>query len=117
MTWKILVTAPYMLPVIDRFSEFFDTHHLEIITAPVQERLGEEELLPLVGDIDGVICGDDRFTDACKGIGDFRDAAQRQLGTIAANRDIACTADVRAEGGVVAMQCFNPQEFPRGLST
>ena len=63
MTWKILVTAPYMLPVIDRFTEFFAEHHIETVCAEVRERLEEEELLPLVGDIDGVICGDDRFTD------------------------------------------------------
>ena len=63
MVWKILVTAPYMLPVIDRFGEFFAKHGIETVCAEVRERLEEAELLPLVGDIDGVICGDDRFTD------------------------------------------------------
>ena len=60
--------------------------------------------------------GDDRFTDACKGIGDFRDATQRQLGTIAANGDTASAADVRTEGCVVPMKRFYRKEFSRGRS-
>jgi D-3-phosphoglycerate dehydrogenase / 2-oxoglutarate reductase len=60
--FRILVTAPYMLPVIDDYRDLFARHDAEIIKADVEERLEEADLLPLVGDIDGVICGDDRFT-------------------------------------------------------
>ena len=63
MTWKVLVTAPYMLPVLDDFADFFKDNDIEAIPADVNERMEEEDLLPLIGDIDGVICGDDRFTD------------------------------------------------------
>ena len=63
MTWKVLVTAPYILPVLDNFSDFFAENDIEAIVANVDERMEEEDLLPLIGDIDGVICGDDRFTD------------------------------------------------------
>jgi len=35
---------------------------IEAVPATVRERLEEAELLTLVSDIDGVICGDDRFT-------------------------------------------------------
>ena len=63
MTWKVLVTAPYILPVLDNFSDFFTENDIEAIAANVDERMEEEDLLPLIGDIDGVICGDDRFTD------------------------------------------------------
>ncbi|OHC75516.1 MAG: hypothetical protein A3G18_09420 [Rhodospirillales bacterium RIFCSPLOWO2_12_FULL_58_28] len=63
MTWKILISAPYMLPAIDRFSDFFVKNNMEIVPAKVKERLEEEDLLGIVSDIDGVICGDDRFTD------------------------------------------------------
>ena len=63
MTWKVLVTAPYMLPVLDDFAEFFAENGIEAIAAEVDERMEEEDLLPLIGDIDGVVCGDDRFTD------------------------------------------------------
>ena len=62
MNWKVLVTAPYMLPVLDRFADFFTEHGIETITADVNERMEEEDLLPLLGGIHGVICGDDRFT-------------------------------------------------------
>jgi phosphoglycerate dehydrogenase-like enzyme len=63
MTWKVLVTAPYILPVLDDFTDFFKKNDIDAIAADVDERMEEEELLPLMGDIDGVICGDDRFTN------------------------------------------------------
>jgi D-3-phosphoglycerate dehydrogenase len=62
--WKVLVSAPYMLTCIDRFLPWFDEHGIEPIVPQVEERLEERELLDLVGDIDGVVCGDDRFTAA-----------------------------------------------------
>lgn len=62
MKWKVLVTAPYMQPVLDRFKAELASRGVEIVAPKVLERLEEAELLPLMGDIDGVICGDDRFT-------------------------------------------------------
>lgn len=46
-----------------RLRSVFEENNIEIIAPPVNERLSEEELLKLVSDIDGVICGDDRFTE------------------------------------------------------
>jgi phosphoglycerate dehydrogenase-like enzyme len=60
--FRILVTAPYMLPIIDDFADRFAANDAEIVKADVEERMEEADLLPLMGDIDGVICGDDRFT-------------------------------------------------------
>ena len=65
MTWKILVSAPYMQPVIAEYRallEEFDPQ-VEVVLPPVRERLSEEVLLDWVGDIDGVISGDDAFTE------------------------------------------------------
>ncbi|NQT30392.1 MAG: dihydrofolate reductase [Candidatus Saganbacteria bacterium] len=62
MRWKVLVSAPYMQPVVERFRPFFVENSIEIVVPKVRERLEEEELLELIADIDGVICGDDRFT-------------------------------------------------------
>lgn len=62
MTWKVLVTAPYMLPIVDQFADFFAEHDIEYTKADVDERMEESDLLPLIADYDGVICGDDRFT-------------------------------------------------------
>ncbi len=62
MALRVLFSAPYMVPVLDRFRPVFDRAGLELIVAPVQERLSEGELRPHAGAVDGVICGDDRFT-------------------------------------------------------
>jgi D-3-phosphoglycerate dehydrogenase len=59
---RILVSAPYLIPVFDRFRPLFETAGLEIVIADVRERLSEAELLPYAGTLDGVICGDDQFT-------------------------------------------------------
>ena len=63
MRWKILVSAPYMLPVLDRLNKVFLQNEIEVIVPPVNERLEEEDLLPWVTEIDGAICGDDRYTE------------------------------------------------------
>jgi D-3-phosphoglycerate dehydrogenase len=62
MSFRVLISAPYMLAVIDRFRRRFERLGIALSLAEVRERLEEHELLPLVGDIDGTICGDDRFT-------------------------------------------------------
>jgi D-3-phosphoglycerate dehydrogenase len=63
MRWRVLVSAPYMQPVIDRFRSIFEEKDIELLVPPVQERFTEEELLQWMPDVDGVISGDDRFTD------------------------------------------------------
>ncbi len=65
----ILISAPYMMPSISRFTGILHHYGCETIVADVNERLSEEEILRYAGKFDGVICGDDRFTprviDAC----------------------------------------------------
>ncbi len=63
MGWKVLVTAPYMLPVLDRFAGFFAENGIDVVPTAVDERMEEADLLPLIGDADGIICGDDRITE------------------------------------------------------
>lgn len=62
MSWRVLISAPYMLPVLDTFRPRLELAGVEIVTVPVRERLSEAELLPIIGTLDGVICGDDQFT-------------------------------------------------------
>jgi D-3-phosphoglycerate dehydrogenase len=69
--WRVLVSAPYFIPVIENYRERLSAEGVELIAATVNERLSEEELLECVGDIDGIICGDDRIT------GRVMDAAAR----------------------------------------
>jgi len=58
----ILLSAPYMIPYAERFKPVFEHYGLEMIVATVHERLDEVELLAYAGQIDGAVCGDDRFT-------------------------------------------------------
>jgi D-3-phosphoglycerate dehydrogenase len=63
MSWRVLVSAPYMLPALEEFRPRLERAGVEVVCAEVHERLSEEELLPLVAEIDGAICGDDQFTE------------------------------------------------------
>lgn len=63
MRWRVLVSAPYMLPALEEFRARLEGEGVEVVRARVRERLSEEELLPLVAEIDGAICGDDQFTE------------------------------------------------------
>lgn len=56
------MTAPYMLPLVERFKPVFDKYGIELIVANVQERMEEEDLLEYAGQFDGTICGDDKYT-------------------------------------------------------
>ena len=62
MTWKVLISAPYLLPFIDQYRPDFEANDIDITIADVEERLEEAELLKVIGDYDGIIAGDDRFT-------------------------------------------------------
>ena len=58
----ILVSAPYMLPFMQRFTPVLELLDLRVIIPEVHERLSEDELLAYAGQFDGTICGDDRYT-------------------------------------------------------
>jgi D-3-phosphoglycerate dehydrogenase len=61
-TYKILLSAPYMLPFLDRFRPVFEHYHCDLIVPEVHERLEEAEILKFAGQFDGTVCGDDRYT-------------------------------------------------------
>jgi D-3-phosphoglycerate dehydrogenase len=63
MKWKVLVSAPYLQQAMPRFQSFFQEHGIETVVPPVNERLEEHDLLRWAADVDGVIAGDDRFTE------------------------------------------------------
>jgi len=58
----ILFTAPYMLPVLERFRPILEGYGLQLIAPQVIERLDENQLLAYAGQYDGTISGDDRYT-------------------------------------------------------
>jgi D-3-phosphoglycerate dehydrogenase len=62
MKYKVLFTAPYMIPFVDRFRPLFDKYNIDLIIPEVHERMEEADLLTYAGQFDGAICGDDRYT-------------------------------------------------------
>lgn len=59
---KVLISAPYMVNDIKLFEGELRERNIEIEIYPVRERLEESDLLPIIDQFDGIICGDDRFT-------------------------------------------------------
>ncbi len=59
----VLLTAPYMIPFVERFRPAFEKYGLDLIVPEVQERMEEADLLKYAGQFDGAICGDDRYTE------------------------------------------------------
>ena len=58
----VLMTAPYMIPFLDRFQPVFNHYSIHLITPVVNERFEESDLLKYAGLFDGTICGDDRYS-------------------------------------------------------
>ena len=60
--YTVLLSAPYIIPSLERFKPLFEKYGINLIVSEVHERLGEEELLKYAGQFDGAICGDDQYT-------------------------------------------------------
>lgn len=63
MKCRILISAPYAIPVLEYYRREIEAAGCEVVVAPVVERLNEEQLLELVEDVSGMICGDDQITE------------------------------------------------------
>lgn len=119
MSVRVLVSAPYMLPFPDEFRAQLEAEGIEIVTMLVEERLNEEQLLSIVETIDGVICGDDSFTEKVlshgkrlkviskwgTGIDSIDKAAAEKLGIKICNTPNAFTDPV-ADSALGYMLCF-----------
>ncbi len=62
MTYRVMISAPYMQPVIDRFAAELREAGCDFFCPTVHERLEESDLLKLIGDVDAIVCGDDRLS-------------------------------------------------------
>ena len=60
----VLLTAPYINNLMDRFMPLFNHYGIEIVLPEVHERMSEEEILAYAGTFDGALCGDDRYTQS-----------------------------------------------------
>lgn len=58
----VLLSAPYIIPFLDRFQPIFDHYHIDLMVADVHERMEEDQLLHFAGKVDGAVCGDDRYS-------------------------------------------------------
>ena len=63
MRYKVLVTATYLQPIAENYRAIFASHQIETIVPPLNEKLCEAELLQRIGDIDGIIAGNDEITE------------------------------------------------------
>lgn len=62
MKWRVLVSAPYLIPDLDRFDQVFQENGIDVVVPPVEERLDEAALSQWLAGVDGVVCGDDAFS-------------------------------------------------------
>jgi D-3-phosphoglycerate dehydrogenase / 2-oxoglutarate reductase len=58
----VLLTAPYLIPIVDQFRPLLESYSIELVVAPVKERMNEADLLKFAGTFDGTLCGDDQYT-------------------------------------------------------
>ncbi len=59
---RVLITCPPALATSDTYLERLRAEDLDVVLADVVQQLTEDELIDLVGDIDGMIAGDDPLT-------------------------------------------------------
>ena len=59
---KILITAPYMIRERKKVEHLFMGKNIGVEWAEVEERLDEPELLEIIEDYNGIICGDDKIS-------------------------------------------------------
>jgi phosphoglycerate dehydrogenase-like enzyme len=62
VSFRILISAPYMLRERELVEPMLDHPQLELVWADVEERLEEDALLDQIDGVHGMLCGDDRVT-------------------------------------------------------
>lgn len=62
--YRILVSCPLIQDTIQNYDELLSKHGIEYDVPVVDQNLSEEELLDIIDRYDGVIAGDDEFTEA-----------------------------------------------------
>lgn len=60
---RALVSCRQMQGVFERFRPRLEALSIDCVLPSVEQQLGEEDLLPIIGDFDGMIAGDDILTE------------------------------------------------------
>lgn len=63
MTHRVLVACGHLQRNIDHYRDFLREHDIEVEIPVVDQQLNEEELLEIIAGFDGVVAGDDHFTE------------------------------------------------------
>ncbi len=63
MTHRVLVACGHLQRSIDRYRDLLREHDIEIEMPVVEQQLSEEQLLEIIEEFDGVVAGDDPFTE------------------------------------------------------
>lgn len=61
-TWNVLITAPRACQALAVYQDAMEPMGCRLRVCPPLERHDEEDLMPLVVDVDAIICGDDRIS-------------------------------------------------------
>jgi len=61
MNITVLLTAPYMIPFLDRFKPVFEKYDIDLIVLMLKKEW-RSGLVQVRGPIDGAVSGDDRFS-------------------------------------------------------
>ena len=61
--WKVVCSTRCMIETIERYRDLIEGRGAELIVPPVDQFLSEAELIALLPDVDGVLAGDDEFTE------------------------------------------------------
>ena len=61
--YKILISAIPLVPIFKKFKKYFDNKKFSIDLKKTDQFLNENELIKIIKDYDGVICGDDEFSE------------------------------------------------------
>lgn len=62
MTYRVLISCPLIMNSIDEYADHFANHDIEYDVADIEQQLTESELLDIIDPYDGVLAGDDEFT-------------------------------------------------------
>lgn len=64
MNYNVLITCPHLQEKIDTFTPQLEESGITVHCPSVVQQLDEEDLLPIIGNYDGVIAGDDQFSSS-----------------------------------------------------
>jgi D-3-phosphoglycerate dehydrogenase / 2-oxoglutarate reductase len=59
---RVLITCRQMQNCIEAFLPALQHHHLDVVMPRIVQALSEDELIEIIGEFDGMICGDDPLT-------------------------------------------------------